>query len=564
MPAVAAFVVALVVRLVFCVQASKSPFMGVRLIDEQDYHNLAEGFLHGSWPGHEALFRPPLYPLFLSALYRAAGDDVWTVRIVQAGFGALSAPLTAWIAGKAFRSPPAALAAGLVVALSGPLVYYDAQLLAASLDVVLVLATVACLLRASSTWRARDWLLAGAVAGLAATNRGSMLLVVPLAAGWAFATRDCALASGRVRRGMASLAAGALLAVAPLAWHNARNDDRPEASYTHVGPVTSSATASVGATLLRIVRGRYCPLGWADGINLYIGNQPDLVAVNRDADVAHFEWFNALNDEPWRAGATTAHEHSDWFKKKLRDCVLGNFGRWVGLTVHKVFEVVNGYEPPRGTNPYAERESSSLLRLLLWSGPLKLPTGALLPLAFVAAWALRREPGAQLLGLVMVTQLAFVVAFFVTSRYRLPALPLAAILATELASRAIRSLRVKAVPTKEGLVAGASAVVLLLVCNWPLAGEIFGRSAIEEYDLGDELAHAGKQDEAVRHLRASLAIAPGFADAHVYLGAIWFSQGRVDDAIAEYRAALDLDPGNALARKNLDDALAHEQQQPSL
>src|SRR5579862_7926606 len=144
MPAIAAFVVALVVRLVFCVQASKSPFMDVRLIDEQDYHNLAEGFLHGTWPGHEALFRPPLYPLFLAAIYRVAGDDVWTVRIVQAGFGELAAPLAAWIAGRVFRSPPAALAAGLVVALSGPLVYYDAQLLAASLDVILVLATVAC------------------------------------------------------------------------------------------------------------------------------------------------------------------------------------------------------------------------------------------------------------------------------------------------------------------------------------------------------------------------------------------------------------------------------------
>src|SRR5581483_9184083 len=118
----------------------------------------AEGFLHGSWPSHEALFRPPLYPMFLAAIYRIAGDDVWTVRIAQAGFGALSAPLTTWIAGRVFRNPPAALAAGLAVAFCGPLVYYDAQLLAASLDVVLVLATVACLLRASSTWRAREWL----------------------------------------------------------------------------------------------------------------------------------------------------------------------------------------------------------------------------------------------------------------------------------------------------------------------------------------------------------------------------------------------------------------------
>jgi tetratricopeptide (TPR) repeat protein len=278
------------------------------------------------------------------------------------------------------------------------------------------------------------------------------------------------------------------------------------------------------------------------------------VALNRDADVAHFEWFNSLNDEPWRAGAATAHEHSDWFKKKFRDYVLGHFGSWVTLSAHKALEVLNGYEPPRGTNPYAERESSSLLRLLLWSGPLKLPTGALLPLALIGAWVLRREPGAQLVALVMVTQLVFVVAFFVTSRYRLPALPLAAILATEAATRAIRSLRATRVPTRGTLIAAGATTVLLFCCNWPLAGESFGRSAIEEYDLGDELAHAGKKDDAVRHLRASLAIAPSFADAHVYLGFIWFSQGRIADAIEQYRAALDIDPHNSLARKDLDDA----------
>jgi tetratricopeptide (TPR) repeat protein len=159
-------------------------------------------------------------------------------------------------------------------------------------------------------------------------------------------------------------------------------------------------------------------------------------------------------------------------------------------------------------------------------------------------------------ALVMVTQLAFVVAFFVTSRYRLPALPLAAILATEMASRAISSLRSGRAPTRESLIAAGAVLLLLVGCNWPLGGESFGRSAIEEYDLGDVLAHSGKQDEAARHLRASLAIAPGFADAHVYLGALWSAQGRFEEAIAEYRAALAVDPSNRLARKNLDEALA--------
>ena len=64
--AIVAFFVALALRLVFVLDAHDSPFLTHRLIDEQDYHGLAQGFLHGQWPGREALFRPPLYPMFLA------------------------------------------------------------------------------------------------------------------------------------------------------------------------------------------------------------------------------------------------------------------------------------------------------------------------------------------------------------------------------------------------------------------------------------------------------------------------------------------------------------------
>ncbi len=142
--------------------------------------------------------------MFLAAVYRLCGDDTLTVRLVQVGLGSLTAPLTAWIAARTLGSLRQAIAAGAVVVLCGPLVYYDAQLLAASLDVLLVLGTVALLIHADATQRLRWWVMAGGLLGLSAMNRGSMLLVVPVRGGrhrsHAARWRDTSAPSRRRRR----------------------------------------------------------------------------------------------------------------------------------------------------------------------------------------------------------------------------------------------------------------------------------------------------------------------------------------------------------------------------
>jgi tetratricopeptide (TPR) repeat protein len=548
--ALSAFVIALAVRLAFVVDARDSPFLAHRLIDEQDYHNLAQGYVRGAWPDGEALFRPPLYPLFLAATYRLVGSDVWTVRLVQAGLGSIAAPLTVWICARVLGSVRLALGAGLIVAACGTLVYYDVQLLAASLDSLLLLGTVALLLRSDATGRSRDWLLAGAVAGLSAANRGTMLVVLPVVAGWALARRQPHSARRLVLKRLGIFAAAAATVVAPIAWHNARSDDRPEASYAAAAPAPPKTIASVPTTLARIASGRCAPLGWASGINFYIGNDPDVASLNSDANVAHFYWFNDLSAEPWRHGARAAHEHSDWFKARTRESIAAHPLRWLELFAHKTLEVINGYEIPRGTSPYAERAHSRLLTLLLWGRPLCFPSGLLLPLGIAGTWTLRRNRRCLLLALVMGTQLAFVVAFFVTARYRAPAIPLAAILAVGFIAHIVERARERAAPAYRSAIR-ALAVLLLVACaNLRLAGQTFTRSAIEEYDVADEFTREGKGDEAIRHIRAAIAVAPQFADAHVYLGFLESSAGRLDDAIDQYRLALGLDPDNATA---LDD-----------
>lgn len=548
---VAAYCVALVLRIVFVAEERHNPFFLHRLIDEIDYHVMAERFLAGAWPGHEAFFRPPLYPLLLGGQYRLFGDDLVTTKLVQAAVGSSAAPLTVWLAFRSLGSVALSLTAGLIVAACGTLIYYDAQLLAASLDVLLTVATVALVLRADRSRHIAAWALAGAVLGLAATNRGGMLLFAPVVAAWACATRDRGQTLRSLARPLGAFLLAVVAAIGPVAWWNARYDDRPEGAYAIGAPAPPAATASVSTTIERIVTHRFCALGWAGGVNLYLGNIPELVDVNSNDNLAHFARFLEINAEPWHAGVSTASGHSAWFEAKTFAYVRAHRLAWLRLAGRKLLDLVNGYEIPRGTTLYADRRSSYILSLLLWEGPVRFPSGLLLPLGLAGAWRLRHDRRVLLVALAMTTQLLFVGAFFVTARYRLPALPLAAVLGTAFVASVAERLRARSLLPGRAMAGAAALVVLVVVANLHLDRQPTTRGAIEQYDLANDLANEGRIPEAIEGYRAMLALEPEYSPAHNNLGRLLQDQGRLDEAGAEYREALVIDGRNARAHNNL-------------
>ncbi len=79
---------------------------------------------------------------------------------------------------------------------------------------------------------------------------------------------------------------------------------------------------------------------------------------------------------------------------------------------------------------------------------------------------------------------------------------------------------------------------------------------------GDHLRASGKSDEANRknqeaidHLKETLAIMPGMANAHVILANAYLDMNKLDDAVKEFQLAIELQPENALAHCNLANTL---------
>jgi hypothetical protein len=138
----------------------------------------------GSYSGVETFRRTPGYPVFLAAVFAAAGKNAGAVTLAQhlAGLGTAYAVMrTALLL---WGSAPAAAAAGLLVALNPSLIYYEGQVESETLSIFLLSVTVLLLVRLllSPGPNPRLALLAGLAGASAALCRPEMaaFVLVPL------------------------------------------------------------------------------------------------------------------------------------------------------------------------------------------------------------------------------------------------------------------------------------------------------------------------------------------------------------------------------------------------
>jgi len=582
------FVVAFLVRLLFVTQSADELFFDVSGLDSNTYHSEAQGFVAGTWPGEGAFFRPPLYSLFRGAIYATLGEGVWTFKLVQSVLGALGCVLTFAIAGMLFprSSVWVAYGAALVHVLHGALVYFDAQPLSAGLDVVLELAALWALLRAGQRPEARArWALGGALMALTALNRAGIVIFVPVVCIWLWRGVGPAMR----RSALAFLLTPFVLLLLPVMWHNARFDEAPVRSdQQHIQD--TSASAAMG----RIARLRFAPIASNLGVNFYLGNHSRVGGRNNIHHPEHFELYSEIVDEPLDQGITGASQRSSYLVSATLADMVDNPKAWMRRLGQKAWRMMNGVEITRNSNLYAHREGSSLLAVLLWKIGVAFPSGLVIPLALLGlVYARGSGAGNTLVVWRLALHAVFLMGFFVTARYRLPALPVLGIYAAFAAETLVEAARAQ---ERERLVRGGIALVMLLfACNVGVPVRD-GHAPGEYYVLGLEVTRRGEFekavrvyrelleleptsieghdrlatnlmrlasvlessspeaaalfDEAERHYREAIGLAPGLALIHSHLGSLLFRRGRLDESLAAYDEALRLDPSFAHVHVN--------------
>ncbi|MBN1511381.1 MAG: tetratricopeptide repeat protein [Phycisphaerae bacterium] len=528
---VAIGLVAFALRVAYLVQIQGIPFFTVPVGDAASYLGWASEIAGGDRLGGRSSDQAPAYPYLLAVILKLVGPHAWMIRLAQALLGSLACAALG-VAGARFFGRGAGLAAGVLMALYAPAVFFDGIVQKASLG----LALGALLLLLLSGIHARvmegarrpirtalTWLGAGAtLAVLALTRENALLWLVPVLF-WLW-LHDGTAAVGTRLGWTAAFVAGVAVLLLPVGLRNYRIDGTFAVTTVQAGPNFYIGNSEVAT-------GRYVPLV-------------------RGHESPPFERADAEALASKAAGrALDPGEVSRFWWGRSWDFIRGHTGRWLALLGYKALLTWNAFEVPDTESYYLYTEWSGLLRLL---GSV-LHFGVLCPLAVmgvVLTWPRRRE--LWLLYLLVVTVTVSVAAFYVVARYRYPLVPFLALFAgagLERAYAAFRTFQRRSIVPP--LVAGFAAAV---VVNWPINPERT-LHAMAYQNLGTVLAQEGRLPEATAWFERAVGMEPDSVEVHMNLGMAYAVQNRFAEAVEHYRAALAIDAELMHAHYNLAVAL---------
>jgi tetratricopeptide (TPR) repeat protein len=514
---------ALALRLLHLFQISQSPFFYHPIVDAWDYDVEAWKIaLTRDWTGPRVFFQAPLTTYVLAAIYRVVGHDLFVPRLLQVLLGTFTS-MGALVLARRIFGHRAAWIAGIAVACYSMLIFFEGELLAPSMTVALDVAMLLVLFTVVAERPGWPWVVPGLLFGLRALATTNNLVTVPVFWAWIyFQGRHLRWSRNRIVFTAVAFAIGIGAAVAPATLHN-------WAFGQHFVPVSSNA-----------------------GINFYLGNSGDYearVGIRPGAD-----WDEFVRSHV-REGLKVGPEMSGHFFRQAWGYIRSHPAEYVRLLFYKAGLFLGGREILRNQDIYAFRTYSAVLRLLLWKlhipgGPgLAFPFGLLLPLAWPGCLLVlrkRHRDGGLVLGFAVVYSLS-VIAFFITSRYRMPVVvPLVL-----LAAYGWSNVRGWWKSARWRWAALVGMVALVLFSNWnqgPMSEEM---NPDAYYSLATTLANQSDIDGAEKYYRKALEMNPQDASAWVNLGLnVYERRGMLERAGHCYARALAVRPGYAIAVYN--------------
>lgn len=523
---------ALLIRVIFFqLQQTADPVFLVPIVDELTYLNdastwAASGF---SVTGlHLPFWQPPGYTMFLAVWMRIGGSPL-TVILFQMLLGTASSWLiyrsVLRLAGPANQYP--AMAAALAYSAFPAALFYETKLLKPALASFIMLLIVFLSLK---PMRKSVGLLAGAL-GAWLVLVETYMVIVPL----------LALVSQRKHLGAAALILlGMITVIAPVAALNARNS------------------------------GGLLPGSYNGPINLFVGNNPDWERTYNAKPGWEWDRVNQRSDDDGSSVRSPSRRGTLFFGDVTR-FAADHPGRFLRGLVAKTLMVFSVQELPRDGamfyHPLVELMSLTM-------------NGAL---ALVIMFAATRFRHPTVIALILFFMLLNA-AFFPTTRYRLPMIPLALIAAAAAPMRG---------PPRMSRILPA-AIALSAIGSWT-AARVVDDGAWKAFTLNEAAWHAiergdmataaaisaralqaaetpgtlntagllayqerGDETDSVRMLKRAMEIEPAYPDSYFNLARIWERSGKKDDAYRMYDAFVQRTPIDrpTLTRNQIDSAMS--------
>jgi 4-amino-4-deoxy-L-arabinose transferase-like glycosyltransferase len=513
--ALAIFALALIVRLVYLSEISKSPAFHVPIVDSATYDQHAREFLSQGTFSQQFFWQGFFYPFFLAAVYFFAGGSTLWTRLIQILLGALLCAGVYQLGSRLFDKRTGVVA-GIITALYGPLIFFDVELLDAGFSAIWALVLIFLTLEAQKSKRVWPSFLVGICGGMSVITRGTFLPFLIAACVWLIISWRRAAMHGNAIAGRVGLAvAGFLLITMPV------------------------------AGLCYKATGDFNFLAEAGPINLFIGNNPEsdkTIMIRPGA-----EWRD-LTRMPMVKGSLSDSEDRGAFTRLFLDYVRTQPANYVKGLIDKTVQFFTSRELPRNDDLYMASKYSTLFSGLAWkAGKFGFPFGVLLPLACVGLLRnLKRLPVPVYLFLVLYP--ASVIAVFVTGRYRIPMVPVLAVLAAAGVWCLVDLFRAKRL--------SRAVAVMGIIIAIGAASSVAGPFAVERYNyeaemhsaVGFEFMKQNRTAAALEHFSEALRLDPERGDAHKYIGLMLSQERRHTEAAEHLRKALAREPDSYLIR----------------
>ncbi len=504
------FILALLLRALFRVEASELEFFQILGLDSRFYHDWAMSLAGGTFASDEPFFQGPLYPYFLSGLYRTFAASVATAQWSQAILGALSTALVVSTTWRVFENRAAAISAGLMLGTYGYLMFLEMHVVAAPLLVFLFSLSLWLLVRLTqqpTMWRA---LPLGLVVGFLALGRGVALVMLALGI-------VASLVAARQQRKTVLRASGFVL--------------------------LGTIVALLPTTIFNAQRGGgLTPVSTNGGINYYIGNHDG--ASGAFDNISGIEFFQPGVGQDGGSVALAARlsgrnlnptEASRyWLGEGLR-WNAANPGTTVALYGKKLLMLMSNFEIPQIENYDWGREESRWLR---WS-PVRF--GWMMALALVGTVLLWHRRPSRWIVLAMVTYLIGLLPFFATGRFRAVVVPAVVILAAGTIGRLWELLQQRDMQRVATTVAAATALAVGLGLYAP-SGIQASSEMLRFYSRGVVAMEAGKSGDAIEAFRLALEKNPEHVPSLANMAFCFSQQERHEESLKMYSAALAVDP----------------------
>ncbi|MHC4335194.1 MAG: tetratricopeptide repeat protein, partial [Planctomycetota bacterium] len=516
--AVGIFALALAVRAVYLYDSSDNPTFLAPVVDSLTYDLNARDLANGLAMSREFFWQQFFYPFFLSIVYFISNSSIVFAKVVQILLGSVTCVLT-YLLGKRLFGRRAGIAAGVIAAVYGPLIFFEAELLAAGWAGFWAVLLILLLLEMKEEVRLKLCFVVGLCAALSVITRANFVPFAIACAVWLMVVWI------RQKVGIKKFTLQWLVLI-----------------------------SGFGAVILPVaaknyqMTGRFSFLPGTGGLNLYIGN-------NLQFEAAAFrpgEPWKELVELPLRNGYKAPDERQRFFYGRTWQYLREQPGDFLKGLARKTVELAGSREMPGHIDPYLFRKWSPMLKVLMWKvGGFGFPFGILLPLSLLGLFSYWRKVPVPV-WLFLVLYPASVILTHVEARYRIPIILPMCVLAGAGVVKTIEWGRLRRWPK----VIGAAVFCAAAAFACSMAGPFYAEKNIDyevelHYVLGGSLKDHGKIDEAMASYREAIHLKPDYLEAYKNLGSLLAEQRKFAEAVKHYSTAMAIFPDEAALHEGL-------------